>query len=394
MEAYRKFRLELARLESLYSASVYAYALTSDVLTQKLEAGEITAAEKFELLSAGDNRSKPVAVYPLSFVNRQLNTQAPQYLREVIFVRLISALEVFLIDLLREVFLERRDLFHSQNKIEFSQGEILSSKSITALWTKLINREVRKLQNQGITQKAKYFNSKLSIDFTQFDNYPRTLSELHDSRHLLVHRLGRTDSRYRQKYRRKNRRIQITQEYLIAAFETVSSFANQVSQEASRILAEKPEQYITEPPYKVHLVVKPLIQAARNILLPSFCFEVGEEIVMFSDLMEMTSSSDGKTEIILAGKKVDVRAYVKILRKYKRRDALKIVQCNVLKRSLPDHIVREIAKSLPSQPWEQGIHKRIAKAYNTSNSQMSATIRKILSDSELSALVGTEPKFS
>jgi len=394
MEAYRKFRLELVRLESLYSTSVYTYTLTSDVLTQKLESGEIKAAEKFELLPAGDIRNEPVAVYPLSFVNRRLNTQVPQYLREVIFVRLISALEVFLIDLLKEVFLERRDLFHSQNKIEFTQGEILSSESITVLWTKLINREVRRLQNQGIMQKAKYFNSKLNIDFTQFDEYPHELSEIHDRRHLLVHRLGRTDSQYRQKYGRKNRRIQITQEYLIAAFETVSSFANKVSQEASRILAEKPKQDNIESSYKVHVVVKPLSQTARNILLPSFCFEVGEEIVMLSDLMEMTNSSDGKTEIILSGKKLDVRTYVKILRKHKKHNALKIVQCNVLKRSLPDHIVREIAKSLPAQPWEQGITKRIAGAYNTSNNQMSATIRKILSDSELSALIGTEPKFS
>ena len=73
-----------------------------------------------------------------------------------------------LIEMVKEIFLKRKDLFHSGNKIEFNHGELLSSENISALWTKLINKECRRLQNQGFIEVKKYYRNNFNIDFNNF----------------------------------------------------------------------------------------------------------------------------------------------------------------------------------------------------------------------------------
>lgn len=45
------------------------------------------------------------------------------------------------------------------------------------------------------------------------------MQEYHDRRHLLVHRLGETDSQYRKKYNANTKSISISDDYIIGCME-------------------------------------------------------------------------------------------------------------------------------------------------------------------------------
>lgn len=131
---------------------------------------------------------------------RKLEKSYGKYLREILLTRLISNLEVFLINIIKEIFLQRKDLFYKGKLIEFSQNELLSTESLSQLWTKIINKECRNLQNQGFAEIKKYYLITFGIDFNQSSISVKYLENLHEIRHLLIHRLGRVDSSYLHKY--------------------------------------------------------------------------------------------------------------------------------------------------------------------------------------------------
>src|ERR1700674_28580 len=144
----RRFQTESARLKSLYVAAQSSYGQSARDLTRRIKAGEAGPREPVKLTS-GQLHEAGVDVNAFALL-RRMETQFPKYLRETVFVRLISSLEVFLLDVVREIFLERRDLFQADNRrMDFSYAELLSASSVTELWSKLINRDIRTLQNQG-----------------------------------------------------------------------------------------------------------------------------------------------------------------------------------------------------------------------------------------------------
>lgn len=61
-------------------------------------------------------------------------------LNTLIFVRIISTLEVFLVDLIKDAFLITKEPFKKQDlKIDMSHAEILSIKSAGNFYNKIIN---------------------------------------------------------------------------------------------------------------------------------------------------------------------------------------------------------------------------------------------------------------
>ena len=159
----RRFQTESARLKSLYVAAQYSYGQSARDLTRRIKAGEVDPREPVKLTS-GQLHEAGVDVNAFALL-RRMETQFPKYLRETVFVRLISSLEVFLLDVVREIFLERRDLFQADNRrMDFSYAELLSASSVTELWSKLINRDIRTLQNQGFKEVVKFYRNRLGID--------------------------------------------------------------------------------------------------------------------------------------------------------------------------------------------------------------------------------------
>lgn len=399
---FKNIKIELSRLETLYYSTLYAYEATADEILSNVKSRMTKATDRVTLAEKGfDNESVEVNILEL---HHRMQSQFPRHLREVIFVRLISALEVFIIESLRDIFLERRDLFHSQTPIEFTQGEILSSRSITSLWTKFINKELRNLQNQGLREKAKYFKAKIGVDFAKYKEYPDKLNEIHDRRHLLVHRLGKVDAQYKRNYSYDKDRVQIDHEDILTAFNIIYSFAVQLSQDLVNLLEEKAKKANVETRNKALISIEIINDISKGIISKDFCFVIEENVIMLSDLIESYNHANNHTEIIVRGEPAEIRGYLKILKQHEKRGNLNYSIQNVAghqafgrhpeKCDLPIEVITEIARSLPQKPWPKGIHKRIAQYYNTSNTQITGAIDMIEANEHLSSLIGTDPKFS
>src|SRR5258708_6701817 len=178
----RRFQTESARLRSLYVSIQYSYGQSVRDLTRRIRTKEIDPREPFKLTP--NNEEKDGLDVNAFVLLRRMEGQFPRYLRETVLVRLISSLEVFLLDVVRDVFLARRDLFHTDSKrLDFSYGELLSASSVTELWSKVINKDIRSLQNQGFKEIAKFYRTRLKIDLTGRGIPMYRLEEIHKLRH-------------------------------------------------------------------------------------------------------------------------------------------------------------------------------------------------------------------
>jgi hypothetical protein len=226
----------------------------------------------------GESSDSTTSTNPYVFI-RMIQSQYPRYLRETIFVRLISALEVYLIDAIRDLFLHRQDLFHSNTRIEISQREILSLKTVTELWTKLLNQDLRRLQNQGFREVVKFYDRQLGIDLGRSPASIKLLQEMHDRRHLLVHRLGSVDEQYRHSYNVSIKNLSVHEDYLLKSMASILSFAEYIWAEVMR-LAENSQTKASQNNFQIEeITLQTVSPYGTKLINPEYHFFAEDRIV-------------------------------------------------------------------------------------------------------------------
>ena len=92
-------------------------------------------------------------------------------------VRAISALEVFLVDIFRDVFVVTKIPFMDQLKVhQYSQAKLLSISNISELYNEIINKECRSLSSGGFSEINKAYKKRLGVgsgDVHDFMRFPR-----------------------------------------------------------------------------------------------------------------------------------------------------------------------------------------------------------------------------
>lgn len=382
---------EVARLRTLYAAVRHSFRETAITTSAAVEGRKI---KKYTPFTINPESATASAVLPsVQIFLSRLQQQFPRYLRETLFVRVISALEVFLIATVREVFVARRDLFHTEQRIEFSVGELLSADSVVDLWNRMIARELRKLQNQGFGDVVKYYRTRLGIEVGPSPVPLGYIEELHMRRHLLVHRLGRTDEQYRDRYNTAAKSVTIREEELAACFDRCHEFAAFVYSQAMERVRDSPSRIATaRPEMRVELLLE-LQSGARDVAAREFIFQVVEHIVQLGDILESRQGEGDKTRLIVAGSRTSVRGYLKELRR--RRDAQEVTLHEVTARrwgaraTFPAGVLRDIAAKLPARPWPVGIHKSVALEFGLSKRDAWDAIGCILESVELTQLIAS-----
>ena len=217
----------------MYFTARFSFEQTSKLVINQIRKSEIDPKDPLSVKI--DDKNYVTAQDGYTFL-RQTKSQIPRYLRETILVRLITALEVFLIEVVRELFLYRRDIFYSDQQIQFHQNEILSTNSITEIWSKVLKFELRKLQNQGFKEFVKYYDRKLGIDVGRSPVSIKLIQEMHDRRHLLIHRLGNTDEKYRRDYSESKKHISVPENYLLNSISSINDFAEFIWKQSQNVL--------------------------------------------------------------------------------------------------------------------------------------------------------------
>ncbi|RJQ38098.1 MAG: hypothetical protein C4555_05370 [Dehalococcoidia bacterium] len=365
MKSFNTFRVELSRLRQLYFSAKFATDEADLSISRKLTSKELNGNSK---LYFNDIEEDVYLISSSIFALRhRLKNQLIRYLRELIFIRAISALEVFLVSSVEEIFLITKEPFKTNSNIEFLQAELLSAESLSDLFTKIISRDCRNLHSGGFYETKKYYMKTFGINLADCVPNLAQFEEYHDRRHLLVHRLGATDYVYRKKHNTNMKKITIEEDYLLSSFETLMAFGNKLNDKISSTytVSSKREQNQDCAHLKVSLVFE--TDNSKTTVVPQFQFLVDDKLVFLRDIIQSCSYLDEHSlELDLKGASAIIRAYKRILKKSQKKGELTIVASEfrgpskVKPCSLSNKEVEQIIASLPPKPWPKDVHKVIA----------------------------------
>jgi len=383
MKAFANFKHDLNKLSAFYKATIYSYEQTEALLRfrnrNKIKYDEPTETG---LLIKQPHYYK---------IKGSAKKSIRDNLTELIFVRLVSSLEVFLIDLVRDAFLENKEPFKKQEvSSQFTQAELLSLRSTAGLYHKIITKECRRLSSGGFEDIVKFYKKYFNIDLGSFAPGLTKMDEYHDRRHILVHRLGKTDQQFREKYNTALHRVSVDETYLLQCIQDFGSYSemvtNQLIYQLNNEYAPKKKTKIAERKLKLSLQL--LNNDAENIIQPNFEFWVDDEYLMLNDILdEKRAFDDNKYELVISGKHRQIKSYMKFVRKSEKKKELMVrIIIDKLDTAAPSHerkildleLLNEIKLALPPQPWPTGAHKAVAIKFNISNSLVSLAIQQLI----------------
>lgn len=263
MRSYDIFIKEIDDIRRWLFTTIYAYNKTYEILSEKIQNGNTVADQVAIAFNENDCNEMSLA--------RRLSTDNIKTCKELALIRNISALEIFTVDSVKEVFNANRSPFLSNKKIEHAVGELLSCDNISELHNKYIEQKCRNLHNDGFEEIQKYYKKTFDIEFSNFNfKIDETvygisfLKQYHQKRHLIVHRMGKTDEQYRKQYNTNEMTIKLDENELSTFFEVLRVFA--------LFLERKVSQYIMTPPIDnvIEIVVEIMYESALEQLEPTF----------------------------------------------------------------------------------------------------------------------------
>lgn len=391
---------EASSVEQLYAITIWCYknaSLSDDNKNiKRQEDGSVT------LLSDDGSGFK-------NYTNRghlksDLLKKRARELRSVLYVRLISALEVYLIDSIKYAFINNPFVLASTTKrMEVPYSKLIGTTSIADLQWEIAEKEARNLHSAGFKDVVKYYNSQMGINIADLGINLSRLERFHDRRHLLVHRLGKSDGGYRHKYNEKAPSINIDESELNELVLAIRELSLKLSNAIETRIANTVKPQGAEP-FVCKVTFELISESFPSILSQSYCFVSKDRYLRNSDLFRMERlGADRKYAMHVRCNWEDYRLIRRVLKRLERKGVLKvegaagIAGMKKKPSNLPqDHLMR-IAKMLPHRDlWFQGIHKNLASILGISNGKASSIITSILENQNLLEALGADvhPKLS
>lgn len=363
MTAFANFNQELKRLREFYQATIYAYNQTDYFLMLKRKHTEdlMNLEIKIEQQPNFYRIKKPSAI-----------SANEKNLSEIVFIRVISGLEVYMKNSILEIFRKNKLPFKNLKKdLKFDYNELLSFKSTADIVNKLIKTELREVKNGGISELVRYYNNtfglEINIDSPEF----KKLLKYHDQRHILVHRLGKTDEVYRKKYGSNIFTISIDEDYLMTCIDDFNAFGNEIEELLD--LKFKDEYYRIQqskkPEKQIRFSVE-ILKGKPEIFNFNYEFWIDEQPVMFGNILRDREDIDTKKFIIsIAGKNREIENYIKIVDSFASKNKIKVEYLLKKKKQLPPlsrETLIKIKEHLPPIPWEIKMIDEISLELNLS----------------------------
>jgi hypothetical protein len=386
LKAHTRFHINIAKIEVFRVSTVYAFNETESLLEYWKE-----NKFKYEVSTYFNHTVNKPSAFSLK---QSAKDRRIENMNNMIFVRIISTLEVFLVDLIRDAFLVTKEPFKKEDlKIDMSHAEILSIKSASNFYNKIINKECRKLSSAGFDDIVKYYKRNFKIELSSFSPGLNKMQEYHDRRHLLVHRLGETDSQYRKKYNTNAISISINDDYIVDCINDIKSYCKMIH---DQMVYQIKDQFSTnEKTSKIRekkiFIIIHFDQQMTGIrcFLEEYEFWSQDKYYLFSDIIDQRTTLDLNTiEYLISGAIPQIDDYISIIKKEGKKLNFKINSRKIkadlpkkkqyLVRELDELLLKSIEKELPEQPWETGVHKEIAIKLCVSNKLVSIGIQQLI----------------
>ena len=126
-----------------------------------------------------------------------------------------------------------------------------------------------------------------------------------------------------------------------------------------------------------------------NIFDLNYEFLSGDSITRFGNLFEQKIKNENNTEtIFIAGTKIEILAYTKILNAEIKRGKIKAEvetkfsqkDSEKPKKELTPYLLEKIKSRLPEQPWLKNQHKKTARELGLSNKTVSRAIDLLIEE--------------
>jgi hypothetical protein len=304
-EARNKLEAEIGKLETLYFVSTITYKREAKARYQKSK-----GLDKPVIFDTGDWKRE--VAHNAGHFRSIVDDVLPKTLRETVFVRLISAVEVFHVDLIRAIFTYRRDLLARNQPLELPYAYLASLTTLSELITRLVDRDCRSITSGGFEDATKYFKRQFQVDLNALPGYA-ALDAAHDLRHVLVHRLGYTDEQYRRAYESKKRRISVDQPYLLEVIKHVRTYADALVAQAATLAVSQPSRSLRDQSdLALHIQIDS--PEAGDLTSPSFFFLYNERYYTLRDLIRERHVAEREMHLALRGNSKVLRVYLRKIR--------------------------------------------------------------------------------
>lgn len=391
MEAYNNFKKEIIKLELLFAGSIYSYNSANMRHNERIKRNFIDN-ETEVTLTLGKNNIVPLSENRSQF-NDLMKDTLPKYLREVVIIRLISIFEVFVVDWIKEVFVNDRSYFHTDDKSEFSVRYLLSLDSISDIHTNILNNECKKVQNNNFMYKVKYLKKKLLVNIDKYDGDLKLIEYWHDVRNILVHRLGVIDNLFLKKYKIKEKNIYISKKQINEIIIEIKKFVSFIKSHRDNYRKED-INLIKDPRCIAHLKFKVLKNIKISILNKNFNFMSGEKIVNISDIMYRREfDNENKYHLMKLSGSVEVIDSFEIhIMKHVNNSDIEIIKFKKIPGIFKNkegnlyfskQMKRVVSRMLPPEPYPKDIHRKIANKIGIKNNEAYKIINNIKNDEDL-----------
>lgn len=317
-ESYNKFKTNLKDSRQIYDITFHLYQVEKLRLEIELKKNiKINPTLKTIVDSVDHN---PTALY------QRLESLYPYKLRQLILISSITALEVYLTDVILEIFERDMTPFKVCEPVTYQKNYLLSISSIAKIQTDLISKDIRNLTSGGLKEIDKYYKKVFEIDIKNLGFSFPVIEEIHTRRHLFVHRNGITDSEYVNKFPlfgfKVAQQIKIDHNYIIESLNNLTEFADLINKE---ILKKFPD--INRQP-KYHVGTKAFGKDLKNLMLEiSILEEKFDHIQYLNDLtvhglklssfiVQMTTI-DNTCIVFLSGKQSELSSFYKPIIEHK-----------------------------------------------------------------------------
>ena len=304
-------------------------------------------------------------------------------LYELMLVRTISALETFLTDAVRDIFVATKIPFMDKEvHHNLSQEELIANNTPTKIYSRIIYKETRKLTSGGFNEFIKYYKKRFDIDLSTIDPGYKIMNEYHDRRHILVHRLGKTDEMYRKKYHTEDKKLKVDSNYISSLLTDIDTFSVDVEKLVNAIITKSLSSPAT---YNARYIVDLLFlkKDMPDCLQPNFQFWADDEYVVMSDILVGTSpAEDGRVRHYFNGSTRALKKLQRYLSKEQKKLSISVLVVtnliNKKRKPITEEMLKEIQEQLPKQPWPTGIHKEIASKLGITNQTVSSAIDTLI----------------
>lgn len=373
LRAFKNFELELKSLSS--------FLIVSNPYLKELSTKEIWSEEP---IKSEKERIKGVLNFePVTneFIIRSFEHNIPFLGRELIYIRIISALELFLVQSVRDIFKQTTIPFRNNNKrVELNYSQVLNLSSIREMRNELLNKETRPLSSAGYEDVVKYYKKQLEIDISSIGPGLQKMKYYHQIRHLLVHRLGKADKKFKTQYGFTKTFIQINEDLLIELFNDVYNYAKQVAERVITLINSHSNLKLFREFKGERLKIEfdSKINDRVNFLEPEYHFWVGDEIFYLEDL-GLHILSKGSHYVVEVWGEVDILRAYKISIKSRMRTSKYFENITIQSISHPkifdESIILAVSKRLPEGVWPSDIRKTIAASLGISNNNVDRIIK-------------------